>query len=137
MLTAAILDFGRHFGKKKMLQKYSHNSSIIPTNFELSNFKTKKIKKVLTPTSYLKCEPVVRTQLHYVMVIDKEDIKLCAINIGSTRINFLTNNTTSAHDVSNNKLRMSECNGDTRYITSVILVVEDLVFNPKRIMGIM
>ena len=35
-----------------MLQKYSHNSSIIPTNFELSNFKTKK--KVLTTTSYLK-----------------------------------------------------------------------------------
>ena len=27
---------------KKMLQKYSHNSSIIPTDFELSNFKTKK-----------------------------------------------------------------------------------------------
>ena len=38
--------------EKKMLQKYSHNSSIIPTNFELSNFKTEK--KVLTPTSYLK-----------------------------------------------------------------------------------
>ena len=43
-ILAAILE-------KKMLQKYSHNSSIIPTNFELSNFKTKK--KVLTPTSYL------------------------------------------------------------------------------------
>ena len=28
---------------KKMLQKYSHNSRIIPTNFELSNFKTKKM----------------------------------------------------------------------------------------------
>ena len=41
MLTAAILDFGRHFGKK-ILQKYSHSSSIIPTNFELSNFKTKQ-----------------------------------------------------------------------------------------------
>ena len=50
MLMAAILDFGRHFGKKEILQKYCHNSSIILTNFELSNIKT---KKVITPSTHL------------------------------------------------------------------------------------
>ena len=34
-ILAAILE-------KKILQKYSHNSSITPTNFKLSNFKTKQ-----------------------------------------------------------------------------------------------
>ena len=42
-ILAAILE-------KKILQKYSHNSSIIPINIELSNFKTKI--KVLTPSAY-------------------------------------------------------------------------------------
>ena len=57
MLSAVISDFGRHLGFwppfwKKRLQKYSHNSSIKPINFELSNFKTKK--KMLTTTAYHK-----------------------------------------------------------------------------------
>ena len=33
-LTAAILDSGRHFGKQKMLQKYSHHSAGTATLFE-------------------------------------------------------------------------------------------------------
>ena len=46
-----LLGFWPLFWKIKMLPKYSQTSSIKPTNYELSNFKTKK--KVLTTTAYL------------------------------------------------------------------------------------
>ena len=55
---------------KKMLQKYSHNSSIILINFELSNFKTKK--KVLTPTSYIKL-------LEYILITIFKENKVCCL----------------------------------------------------------